>query len=97
MACCGSFDSQVMVWQDWWGEVKNQLDKPDLDAKKTKQLCEEMTGWFGDSKSPGLGSFRRKFIQVHNFLSSYTCVQYLNNIKFTKPAIELNVCDAYFE
>lgn len=54
-----------MLFKDWWGEVKNQLDKPNMDAKKTKQLCEEMTGWLGDSKSPGLGSFRRKFIQKY--------------------------------
>lgn len=63
---CGSLDSQVMVWQDWWDEVKNQLDKPDMDKKKMKQLYEEMDGMLGDSKSPGFGSFRRKFIQVHN-------------------------------
>lgn len=71
MACFGSFDSQVMVWQDWWSELKNQLDKPDMDKKKMKQLYDEMTGLLGDSKSPGLGSFRRKFIQVYNLQYLY--------------------------
>lgn len=75
-----------MVWQDWWGEVKNQLDKPNMDAKKTKQLCEEITGWLGDSKSPGLGSFRRKFIQVHNLEFLYLCTV-LMQYQITKTAI----------
>ncbi|KAK9971873.1 hypothetical protein ABG768_025216 [Culter alburnus] len=54
-----------MLFKDWWGELKNQLDKPDMDKKKMKQLYDEMTGLLGDSKSPGLGSFRRKFIQKY--------------------------------
>lgn len=55
-----------MVWQDWWDEVKNQLDKPNLDKKKMKHLYEEMTELLGDAKSPRFGSYRRKFIQVYN-------------------------------
>ncbi|KAF4110944.1 hypothetical protein G5714_007975 [Onychostoma macrolepis] len=54
-----------MLFKDWWDEVKNQLDKPDMDKKKMKQLYEEMAGMLGDSKSPGFGSFRRKFIQKY--------------------------------
>lgn len=54
-----------MLFKDWWQEVKNQLDKPDMDKKKMKQIYEEMAGMLGDSKSPGFGSFRRKFIQKY--------------------------------
>uniref|UniRef100_A0A671MAS8 DNA-dependent protein kinase catalytic subunit n=1 Tax=Sinocyclocheilus anshuiensis TaxID=1608454 RepID=A0A671MAS8_9TELE len=54
-----------MLFKDWWDEVKNQLDKPDMDKKKMKQLYEELAGMLGDSKSPGFGSFRRKFIQKY--------------------------------
>ncbi|XP_051572291.1 DNA-dependent protein kinase catalytic subunit-like isoform X3 [Myxocyprinus asiaticus] len=54
-----------MLFKDWWDEVKNQLDKPNLDKRKIRQLYEEMTGLLGDSKSPGFGSFRRKFIQKY--------------------------------
>ncbi|XP_048062032.1 LOW QUALITY PROTEIN: DNA-dependent protein kinase catalytic subunit-like [Megalobrama amblycephala] len=55
-----------MLFKDWWDDVKNQLDKPNMDRKKMKQLYEDMTGWLGDSKSPGLGSFRRNFIQKYS-------------------------------
>ncbi|XP_042616499.1 DNA-dependent protein kinase catalytic subunit-like isoform X2 [Cyprinus carpio] len=54
-----------MLFMDWWNEVKNQLDKPALDKMKMKQLYEEMAGMLDDSKSPGFGSFRRKFIQEY--------------------------------
>lgn len=67
MPCFASIDLQFMVWQDWWDEVKNQMEKPNMDKKSIKQLYEEMTGLLGDSKSPGFGSFRRKFIQVWTF------------------------------
>lgn len=52
-----------MLFKDWWDEVKNQLDKPNLDKKKMKHLYEEMTELLGDAKSPRFGSYRRKFIQ----------------------------------
>ncbi|XP_056629192.1 DNA-dependent protein kinase catalytic subunit isoform X2 [Triplophysa dalaica] len=52
-----------MLFKDWWEEVKNQLEKPTLDKQSIKQLYEEITGLLGDSKAPGFGSFRRKFIQ----------------------------------
>nr|XP_055063378.1 DNA-dependent protein kinase catalytic subunit [Misgurnus anguillicaudatus] len=52
-----------MLFKDWWDEVKIQLDKPNLDKQKIKQLYEEMSGLLGDSKCPRFGSFRRKFIQ----------------------------------
>ncbi|XP_056317923.1 DNA-dependent protein kinase catalytic subunit [Danio aesculapii] len=52
-----------MLFKDWWDEVKNQLDKPNLDKKKMKHLYEEMTELLGDAKSLRFGSYRRKFIQ----------------------------------
>ncbi|TRY56699.1 hypothetical protein DNTS_012969 [Danionella cerebrum] len=52
-----------MLFKDWWEEVKNQLDKPNRDEKKMKQLYEEVTDLLGDAKSPRFGSFRRNFVK----------------------------------
>lgn len=51
-------------FQDWWDEVKNQLDKPGLDKKKMRALYDAMFSSLCDSRAMGFGSFRKKFIQV---------------------------------
>ncbi|XP_041924731.1 DNA-dependent protein kinase catalytic subunit isoform X1 [Alosa sapidissima] len=55
-----------MLFKDWWDEVKNQLDKPNLDKKKMKALYDEMHSSLCDSRAMGFGSFRKKFIQKFN-------------------------------
>uniref|UniRef100_A0A3B1JQ43 DNA-dependent protein kinase catalytic subunit n=1 Tax=Astyanax mexicanus TaxID=7994 RepID=A0A3B1JQ43_ASTMX len=52
-----------MLFKDWLDEVKNQLEKPSVDKKVLRDLYGEMSASLGDSKAPGFGSFRKKFVQ----------------------------------
>ncbi|KAL6490371.1 hypothetical protein MHYP_G00007160 [Metynnis hypsauchen] len=52
-----------MLFKDWWDEVKNQLDKPNMDKKMMRELYGEMSASLCDSKAQGFGSFRKKFVQ----------------------------------
>ncbi|XP_066538129.1 DNA-dependent protein kinase catalytic subunit [Hoplias malabaricus] len=52
-----------MLFKDWWDEVKNQLEKPDMDKKMMRELYGEMSASLCDSKTQRFGSFRKKFVQ----------------------------------
>nr|XP_057916892.1 DNA-dependent protein kinase catalytic subunit isoform X2 [Doryrhamphus excisus] len=52
-----------MIFRDWWENVKNEMEKPDLDKEKMKNLYNEMHSSLGDCKKDGHGTFRKKFIQ----------------------------------
>ncbi|XP_036452457.1 DNA-dependent protein kinase catalytic subunit isoform X2 [Colossoma macropomum] len=52
-----------MLFKDWWDEVKNQLEKPNMDKKMMRELYGEMSASLCDPKAQGFGSFRKKFVQ----------------------------------
>lgn len=53
-----------MFSQDWWDDVKNELEKPGFDKKKMGNMFDEMFASLGDRKADGHGAFRKKFVQV---------------------------------
>lgn len=55
----------VIALQDWWDEVKNQLEKQNMDKKIMRELYGEMSASLCDSKTQRFGPFRKKFVQVH--------------------------------
>lgn len=50
--------------QDWTDDIKVELTKNPVNKKTIEKMYERMYAALGDSKAPGLGAFRRKFIQV---------------------------------
>uniref|UniRef100_A0AAR2IVV3 DNA-dependent protein kinase catalytic subunit n=1 Tax=Pygocentrus nattereri TaxID=42514 RepID=A0AAR2IVV3_PYGNA len=52
-----------MLFKDWWDEVRNQLENPNMDKKMMRELYGEMSASLCDSKAQGFGSFRKKFVQ----------------------------------
>lgn len=50
--------------QDWMEDIKVELGKTPVDKKNIKKMYERMHAALGDPQAPGLGSFRRRFIQV---------------------------------
>uniref|UniRef100_A0A4W4HUH9 DNA-dependent protein kinase catalytic subunit n=1 Tax=Electrophorus electricus TaxID=8005 RepID=A0A4W4HUH9_ELEEL len=52
-----------MLFKDLWEDLRNELEKQNVDKKSVKQLCEELSSALCDPKAPGLGSFRKKFIK----------------------------------
>lgn len=47
-------------------DVKVELGKTPVDKKNIKRMYERMHAALGDPQAPGLGSFRRRFIQVRD-------------------------------
>ena len=45
-------------------DIKVELGKTPVDKKNIKKMYERMHAALGDPQAPGLGSFRRRFIQV---------------------------------
>lgn len=57
-----------LLSQDWWENVKNELEKSSFDEKRMGIMYEEMRSSLGDPARDGHGMFRKKFIQVCGFL-----------------------------
>lgn len=53
--------------QDWMEDIKVELGKTPVDKKNIKKMYERMHAALGDPQAPGLGSFRRRFIQVRGW------------------------------
>lgn len=53
--------------QDWMEDVKVELGKTPVDKKNIQRMYERMHAALGDPQAPGLGSFRRRFIQVRGW------------------------------
>ncbi|KAF4022262.1 hypothetical protein G4228_013963 [Cervus hanglu yarkandensis] len=53
-----------MLFKDWMEDVKVELGKTPVDKKNIKRMYERMHAALGDPQAPGLGSFRRRFIQA---------------------------------
>lgn len=45
-------------------DMKVELEKTPVNKKKIEKMYERMYAALGDPQVPGLGSFRRRFIQV---------------------------------
>nr|XP_033789602.1 DNA-dependent protein kinase catalytic subunit isoform X2 [Geotrypetes seraphini] len=54
-----------MIFKDWIGDIKNELAKPQRNKNNIKKLYEEMHFNLGNLQAPGIGEFRRRFVQAH--------------------------------
>ncbi|XP_036089192.1 DNA-dependent protein kinase catalytic subunit [Rousettus aegyptiacus] len=53
-----------MLFKDWTDDIKAELAKNPINKKNIEKMYERMYAALGDLKAPGLGAFRRKFIQA---------------------------------
>uniref|UniRef100_A0A8C6A8F9 DNA-dependent protein kinase catalytic subunit n=1 Tax=Marmota marmota marmota TaxID=9994 RepID=A0A8C6A8F9_MARMA len=53
-----------LLFKDWVAEIKDELEKSPVNKKKIEKLYEKMYAALGDLRAPGLGPFRRRFIQA---------------------------------
>ncbi|XP_077022849.1 DNA-dependent protein kinase catalytic subunit isoform X2 [Tamandua tetradactyla] len=53
-----------MLFKDWMNDIKVELEKTPVNKKNIEKMYERMYASLGDPKAPGLGPFRRKFVQT---------------------------------
>ncbi|XP_053414339.1 DNA-dependent protein kinase catalytic subunit [Nycticebus coucang] len=53
-----------LLFKDWTNDVKVELAQTPINKKNIEKMYERMYAALGDLKAPGLGPFRRKFIQA---------------------------------
>ncbi|XP_062986775.1 DNA-dependent protein kinase catalytic subunit [Elgaria multicarinata webbii] len=53
----------AMLFKDWTDDVKNEMGKTKINKNNIQQLYNGMYQKLGDLQAPGLGLFRRRFIQ----------------------------------
>ncbi|XP_037658373.1 DNA-dependent protein kinase catalytic subunit [Choloepus didactylus] len=53
-----------MLFKDWMNDIKVELEKTPVNKKNIEKMYERMYAALGDPKAPGLGAFRRKFVQA---------------------------------
>ncbi|XP_038296991.1 DNA-dependent protein kinase catalytic subunit isoform X3 [Canis lupus familiaris] len=53
-----------MLFKDWTDDMKAELAKNPVNKKNIEKMYERMYAALGDLRAPGLGAFRRRFIQV---------------------------------
>ncbi|KAM4865347.1 DNA-dependent protein kinase catalytic subunit [Thomomys bottae] len=53
-----------LLFKDWVADMKDELGKNPVNQKNIEKLYERMYASLGNLKSPGLGPFRRRFIQA---------------------------------
>ncbi|KAL4682230.1 hypothetical protein H8959_001785, partial [Pygathrix nigripes] len=53
-----------LLFKDWSNDVRAELAKTPVNKKNIEKMYERMYAALGDPKAPGLGAFRRKFIQT---------------------------------
>eukprot|EP00069_Balaena_mysticetus_P017385 bmy_10601T0 len=56
--------SPEMLFKDWTEDIKLELEKNPVNKKNIERMYERMYAALGDPQAPGLGSFRRRFIQA---------------------------------
>lgn len=61
----------VCFAQDWWDSVKNEMDKPTFNKKRTGDLFDELFSTLRHQNPEGQGMFHKKFIHVCSLL--YAC------------------------
>ncbi|KAM7075469.1 DNA-dependent protein kinase catalytic subunit isoform 1-T1 [Molossus nigricans] len=53
-----------MIFKDWTDDIKAELAKNPVNKRNIEKMYEKMYAALGDLKVPGVGAFRRKFIQA---------------------------------
>ncbi|XP_023573460.1 DNA-dependent protein kinase catalytic subunit [Octodon degus] len=53
-----------MLFKDWVADIKEELGKSPVNKRNIEQLYEKMYAALGDPQAPGVGPFRRRFIQA---------------------------------
>ncbi|XP_048223408.1 DNA-dependent protein kinase catalytic subunit [Perognathus longimembris pacificus] len=53
-----------LLFKDWVADMKDELGKMHVNQKNIEKLYERMHAALGNAKSPGLGPFRRRFVQA---------------------------------
>nr|XP_008507877.1 PREDICTED: DNA-dependent protein kinase catalytic subunit-like isoform X2 [Equus przewalskii] len=53
-----------MLFKDWTDDIKVELEKNPVNRKNIEKMYEKMYATLGDPQAPGLGAFRRRFIQA---------------------------------
>ncbi|ELV09918.1 DNA-dependent protein kinase catalytic subunit [Tupaia chinensis] len=53
-----------LIFKDWADDVKVELGKTPVNKKNIEQMYERMFASLGDLQAPGLGAFRRRFVQA---------------------------------
>ncbi|XP_029779032.1 DNA-dependent protein kinase catalytic subunit [Suricata suricatta] len=53
-----------MLFKDWTDDIKAELAKTPVNKTIIEKMYERMYAALGDPKAPGLGAFRRRFIQT---------------------------------
>ncbi|XP_054451411.1 DNA-dependent protein kinase catalytic subunit [Pteronotus mesoamericanus] len=53
-----------MIFKDWTHDIKVELAKNPVNKRNIEKMYERMYAALGNLKAPGLGAFRRKFIQA---------------------------------
>lgn len=53
-----------MLFKDWVGDIKCELEKNPVNKNNIEKLYKRMYTALGDLQAPGLGPFRRRFIQA---------------------------------
>ncbi|XP_029447109.1 DNA-dependent protein kinase catalytic subunit isoform X2 [Rhinatrema bivittatum] len=54
-----------LIFKDWIEDMRNELAKPQRNKNTIKKMYEEMYANLGNPQAPGIGEFRRKFVQTH--------------------------------
>lgn len=54
-----------MLFKDWVDDVKHELGKNPVNKENVEKLYEKLCAALGDLHAPGLGPFRRRFIQAY--------------------------------
>ncbi|XP_068381983.1 DNA-dependent protein kinase catalytic subunit isoform X2 [Eschrichtius robustus] len=56
--------SPEMLFKDWTEDIKLELEKNPVNKKNIERMYERMYAALGDPQAPGVGSFRRRFIEA---------------------------------
>ncbi|KAM5298283.1 DNA-dependent protein kinase catalytic subunit [Ctenodactylus gundi] len=53
-----------LLFKDWVADIKDELEKTPVNKTNIEKLYEKMYSTLGDPRAPGLGPFRRRFVQA---------------------------------
>ncbi|XP_040828526.1 DNA-dependent protein kinase catalytic subunit [Ochotona curzoniae] len=53
-----------LIFKDWTDDVKLELAKPTVNKKTIENMYQRLCAALGDPRAPGLGAFRKRFIQA---------------------------------
>ncbi|XP_032697091.1 DNA-dependent protein kinase catalytic subunit isoform X5 [Lontra canadensis] len=62
-----------MLFKDWTDDIKVELAKTPVNKKNIEKMYERMYAALGNPRAPGLGAFRKRFIQVNMMAKESQC------------------------